>query len=77
MDTAAYAAEAVLEENHWWYVGRRALFSDTIKTVSLGRYATRDFAAKAVVAYFARHEAREKHSALRSTSAAASMLSKK
>jgi SAM-dependent methyltransferase len=35
MDTATYAAEAVLEENHWWYVGRRALFSDTIKTFGL------------------------------------------
>jgi SAM-dependent methyltransferase len=33
MDTATYAAEAVLEENHWWYVGRRVLFSEIIKTL--------------------------------------------
>jgi SAM-dependent methyltransferase len=35
MDTATYAAEAVLEENHWWYVGRRVLFSEIIKTLRL------------------------------------------
>jgi hypothetical protein len=36
------------------------------KTVSLGRYATQEFAAKAAAVYFAKHQARKKHSALRS-----------
>jgi hypothetical protein len=47
------------------------------KTVSLGRYATQEFAAKAAAVYFAEHQARKKHSALRPASSAAGMLSKK
>jgi hypothetical protein len=48
------------------------------KTVSLGRYATHEFAAKAAAVYFAKHQARNKHSALRpANSSAADMLSKK
>jgi hypothetical protein len=47
------------------------------KTVSLGRYATHEFAAKAAAVYFAKHQARKKHSALRPASSAARMLSKK
>jgi hypothetical protein len=47
------------------------------KTVSLGRYATHEFAAKAAAVYFAKHQARKKHSALRPASSAAAMLSKK
>jgi SAM-dependent methyltransferase len=35
MDTATYAAEAATEADHWWYVGRRLLFSDIIKTFGL------------------------------------------
>ena len=34
------------------------------KTVSLGRYATHEFAAKAAAVYFAKHQARKKYSAL-------------
>jgi hypothetical protein len=45
------------------------------KTVSLGRYATHEFAAKAAAVYFAK-QARKKHSALRPASSAAGMLSK-
>ena len=47
------------------------------KTVSLGRYATHEFAAKAAAAYFAKHQARKKPSALRPSSSAAGILSKK
>jgi hypothetical protein len=47
------------------------------KTVSLGRYATHEFAAKAAAVYFAKHQARKKHPALRPASSAAAMLSKK
>ena len=51
------------------------------KTVSLGRYATRAFAAKAAAAYFAKHGGRcclrKKRSALRFASPAAGILSKK
>jgi hypothetical protein len=46
------------------------------KTVSLGRYATHEVAAKAATLYFAKHQAR-KHSALRPASSAAGVLSKK
>ena len=35
MDTATYAAEAAIETDHWWYVGRRLLFSDIIKAFGL------------------------------------------
>ena len=47
------------------------------KTVSLGRYATHEFAAKAAAVYFAEHQASRKLSALRSANAAPGMLSKK
>ena len=35
MDTATYAAESAIEADHWWYVGRRLLFSDIIKAFGL------------------------------------------
>jgi SAM-dependent methyltransferase len=35
MDIATYAAEAAIEADHWWYVGRRLLFSDIIKAFGL------------------------------------------
>ncbi len=35
MDIATYAAEAAIEADHWWYVGRRLLFSDIIKALGL------------------------------------------
>jgi hypothetical protein len=47
------------------------------KTVSLGRYATHEFAAKAAAVYFAKHQAKRKHSALPSASRAVGTLSKK
>ena len=47
------------------------------KTVSLGRYATHEFAAKAAAVYFAKYQARKKHSALPSASCAGGTLSKK
>jgi hypothetical protein len=47
------------------------------KTVSLGRYATHEFAAKAAAVYFAKHQARKKHSALPSASCAGRTLSEK
>ena len=47
------------------------------KTVSLGRYATHEFAAKAAAVYLAKHQARKKHSALPSASRAGGTLSKK
>jgi hypothetical protein len=47
------------------------------KTVSLGRYATHEFAAKAAAAYFAKHQARKKRLALRPSSSATGMLLKK
>jgi hypothetical protein len=46
------------------------------KTVSLGRYATHEFAAKAAAVYFAKHQARKKPPALQSANAAPGMLSK-
>jgi SAM-dependent methyltransferase len=30
MDIATYAAEAAIEADHWWFVGRRLLFADII-----------------------------------------------
>jgi SAM-dependent methyltransferase len=39
MDSAAYASEAVIEADHWWFVGRRFLFSDLIKGFGLPRDA--------------------------------------
>jgi hypothetical protein len=47
------------------------------KTVSLGRYATHEFAAKAAAVYFAKHQARKKYSALLPASSVTAMLSKK
>lgn len=35
MEEAAYAAEAAIEASHWWYVGRRDLFSRQIKRLGL------------------------------------------
>jgi SAM-dependent methyltransferase len=35
MDIAAYAVEADVEENHWWFVGRRWLFSREIAALGL------------------------------------------
>lgn len=35
MDVAAYAVEAAIESNHWWFAGRRALFSNIIKKLNL------------------------------------------
>ena len=46
------------------------------KTVSLGRYATHEFAAKAAAVYFAKHQVRKKHSALQPASSAAGILHK-
>jgi len=46
------------------------------KTVSLGGYATHEFAAKAAAVYFAKHQARKKHSALRHACSAAGILPK-
>jgi len=37
------------------------------KTVSLGRYATDEFAAKAAAVYFAKHPAKKTHSPLASS----------
>jgi SAM-dependent methyltransferase len=39
MDAATYAAEAAIEADHWWYVGRRLLFSDIIKGFGLSESA--------------------------------------
>ena len=39
MESAAYAAEAAIEADHWWFVGRRLLFSDVIKGFGLPRDA--------------------------------------
>jgi SAM-dependent methyltransferase len=39
MDLAAFAAEAAIEADHWWFVGRRALFSALIKGFGLSQDA--------------------------------------
>jgi len=39
MDIATYAAEAAVESDHWWFVGRRCLFSDLIGKLGLPRGA--------------------------------------
>jgi SAM-dependent methyltransferase len=39
MDIAAYAAEALVEKDHWWFVGRRQLFSRELARLSLDRRA--------------------------------------
>lgn len=35
MDVAAYATEAAIEVDHWWFVGRRRLFSNIINKFNL------------------------------------------
>jgi SAM-dependent methyltransferase len=35
MDIATYAAEAAVESDHWWFVGRRGLLSDIIAKLGL------------------------------------------
>ncbi len=35
MDIATYAAEAAVESDHWWFVGRRRLFADIIGKLGL------------------------------------------
>ena len=35
MDLATYAVEAEIEEAHWWFVGRRRLFTAILKTLRL------------------------------------------
>jgi SAM-dependent methyltransferase len=35
MEIASYAAEAAIEADHWWFVGRRRLFSDIVEGLSL------------------------------------------
>jgi SAM-dependent methyltransferase len=35
MDSAVYAAEAAIETDHWWFAGRRLLFSHLIKRFGL------------------------------------------
>lgn len=39
MDTATYAAEAAVEESHWWFVNRRRLFARMIRDLQLPRHA--------------------------------------
>jgi 2-polyprenyl-3-methyl-5-hydroxy-6-metoxy-1,4-benzoquinol methylase len=39
MDITAYAAEAAIEADHWWFVGRRLLFADVIRGLGLARDA--------------------------------------
>ena len=35
MDVAAYAVEAEVQETHWWFIGRRRLFSREIGALEL------------------------------------------
>ncbi len=39
MDNATFAAEAAFEAHHWWFVGRRVLFSQIIERLGLSRNA--------------------------------------
>lgn len=39
MDLATYAVEAEIERDHWWFVGRRRLFSSVIGGLGLDRAA--------------------------------------
>lgn len=39
MDIATYAVEAAVEADHWWFVGRRRLFSDVIQMLNIPRNA--------------------------------------
>ena len=36
MENSVYAVDARLEQQHWWYVGRRKLFSELIRTLAIG-----------------------------------------
>lgn len=36
MDYKTYEVEAKVEESHWWFVGRRALFKTIIESINLG-----------------------------------------
>jgi SAM-dependent methyltransferase len=40
VDVAAYAVEAAIEQDHWWFVGRRALFADIIKALDVSPEAS-------------------------------------
>ena len=40
MDEQAFAAEATFEETHWWFVGRRRLFSREIQRMKLQKDAS-------------------------------------
>jgi hypothetical protein len=61
-----------------WSFDQGTLFVQHLgETISLGRYATPEFAAKAAAAYFAKHQARKTRSALGPASSAAGVLSKK
>lgn len=35
MDQAVYAVESAVEENHWWFVGRRKLFAEALSHLNL------------------------------------------
>lgn len=37
MDKSLYAVESALEENHWWFVGRRALLSSIINGIGFDK----------------------------------------
>jgi SAM-dependent methyltransferase len=39
MDKIAYEVEGAIEENHWWFVGRRRLFRHTINKLALPKSA--------------------------------------
>lgn len=39
MDAAAYAIEAAVEQNHWWFVGRRGLFARCIERLNIPKDA--------------------------------------
>jgi ubiquinone/menaquinone biosynthesis C-methylase UbiE len=39
LDNATFAAEAAFEAHHWWFVGRRVLFSQIIERLGLSRNA--------------------------------------
>src|SRR5262245_34037910 len=39
MNLETYAAEAEIEKDHWWFVGRRALFARVIESLQLPRDA--------------------------------------
>jgi SAM-dependent methyltransferase len=39
MDIGTYAVEAEVEANHWWFVGRRQLFSKIVRSLPLNQQA--------------------------------------